>query len=64
MPNDLDKGEFNVDNFEPVKLKEAREALEKHVLRVQMHGYTNETYKQGVLKESTLWEKVSGLFKS
>ncbi len=63
MQNDLKKDEFKVDHFEPVKLKEAREALERHMLRVQMHGYTNETYKKGLLKESTLWEKIVGLFK-
>lgn len=55
---------FQVDSFKPVKLKEAREALERHVLRVQMHAHTNDDYKKGVLKETTLWGKLSGYFKS
>jgi len=63
MRNKYKMDKFQVDTFRPTKLKEAREALEKHILRVQMHAHTNDEYKKGVLKEESLWQKLSGLFK-
>lgn len=54
---------LHIENFKPIKLKKARLALEKHLLRVQAHANTNDTYKQGVFKEVTLWQKVARLFK-
>jgi len=53
MPNKL-----HIENFEPKHLKKARESLEKHLKRVEIHANTNEAYKNGILKAPSLWEKI------
>ncbi len=63
MPNKYKKEHFQIESFRPLRLQEARKALERHVHRVQMHAHTNEDYKKGILKEKTMWEKLSGFFK-
>jgi hypothetical protein len=63
MPSNTEETEFRIQSFRPSKLKKAREALDRHVLRVEFHAETNEAYKKGVLKENSLWQKLTGLFK-
>ena len=58
MPNDFKSDEFYIDSFEPRHIKKARHSLEKHLKAVQEYANTNDTYKKGVLKEVSFWEKV------
>ena len=53
MPNKL-----HIENFKPRHLRKAREALGKHLKTVEIHAHTNETYKKGILKPPSIWEKI------
>jgi len=51
-------------DFEATHIKQAIKALDKHLSAVEIHSYTNEEYKKGILKEPAIWEKLLDLFKS
>jgi len=55
-------------DFEPVKLKEAKKRLVKHLLIVEMYANKNRVYKKESIpkehvEELSLWQKVLGIFK-
>jgi len=58
MLNDTPIEDFQIESFEPRHLKKARESLDKHLTAVEIHAQTNEEYKNGLLKELSIWEKI------
>lgn len=51
-------------NFEAKHIKKAVEVLAKHLRAVEVHSDLNQDYKKGILKEPSVWKKVSTFFKS
>ena len=55
-------------DFEPIKLKEAKKKLTKHLFAVEMLINKNRVYKEKAMKEeiieeTSLWQKILGIFK-